>query len=54
MWLACIALAAEALLTANDVDQFPWWFNVVMLVVLFTFFRILSIIALARRAASFF
>ena len=46
--------AAVALIDSVDIDPDLWWFYLLMILVLFCLFRFLSILALARRASTFF
>ena len=45
---------ADMLLELSDIYEDQWWFYLLMILVLFCAFRVLSIIALAWRARSFF
>jgi len=45
---------ADAFMEAQDVEPDRWWFYMLMILLLFCFFRTLSIIALAWRASYFF
>ena len=53
-WSPELREQADALIYSIDVNPDLWWFYFLMIIVLFCFFRALSIIALARRAAAFF
>jgi len=44
----------ERIVEANDADPDKWWLYVLILIAIIASFRILAILALARRAASFF
>ena len=53
-WDASTRLMANQFIARQDVDPDLWWFYILMLVLLFCFFRILSIAALAQRAKNFY
>ena len=53
-WTVARSAEAQAFIARNDVEPDRWWFYVIMLIVLFCCFRGLAILALARRASTFF
>jgi ABC-type multidrug transport system ATPase subunit len=53
-WDNTTRLMANEFIERQDVDPDLWWLYMIMLVALFCFFRILSIVALARRAKNFY
>ena len=53
-WSVARVAEAEAFIARTEIEPDRWWFYIVMLCVLFCIFRGLAILALARRATSFF
>jgi len=53
-WSDAVNMQAQAFIERNEVKEELWWFYLIMILVLITFFRSIAIFALARRAANFF
>lgn len=53
-WPLHLQIQAKTMIERNDIDPDHWWVYALVLVLLILFFRLLSILALARRAAAFF
>jgi len=53
-WTAAQKFAAETFIEVNDIYEDDWYIYLLALIGLFCFFRVVAIIALARRASAFF
>lgn len=53
-WPVVQQFVAQSIIEDNDIDPDLWWVNLVVLLGLVVFFRTLAILALSRRAATFF
>ena len=53
-WDPAARAAANAIVDNNDIDPDSWWVYLLILLVLICAFRLLAILALAKRAEAFF
>lgn len=53
-WPVALQQSASAIISLNDITPDHWWVYVLIIVGIIAGFRLLSILALARRAAAFF